>query len=83
MGTGAYGLMIGITISGEAFAAVVSTLPATGSAAEAKVAPDREYRVWLPGDVVNRLRALREPGETFSGVILRLAERGSFAVLGR
>ena len=75
--------MIGITISGEAYAAVVSTLPRAGSVTETKVAPKGECRIWLPPDVVNRLRALREPGETFSGVILRLAERGSFAVVGR
>jgi hypothetical protein len=75
--------MIGITISGEAYAAIASTSPAIGSLGESKVAPDREYRVWLPRDVVNRLRALRQPDETFSGVILRLAGRGSFAVLAR
>jgi hypothetical protein len=75
--------MIGITNSGKAYAAIVSTLPATGSIAETKVAPDREYSVWLPRDVVNRLRDLRQPGESFSGVILRLAERGSFAVIAR
>ncbi len=75
--------MIGITISGKAYTAIVSTLPATGSIAETKVAPDREYGVWLPRDVVSRLRDLRQPGESFSSVILRLAERGSFAVIAR
>jgi predicted CopG family antitoxin len=29
------------------------------------------------------LRSLREPGETFSDVILRLAERGSYAAIMR
>jgi hypothetical protein len=76
-------LMIGITISGKAYAAIASTLPTTRSIAETKVAPDREYSVWLPRDVVNRLRDLRQPGESFSGVILRLAERGSVAAVAR
>lgn len=75
--------MIAITISGRAYATIVSTVPAIGSVAETKVAPDREYSVWLPRDVVNRLRDLRQPGETFSGVILRLAERGSVAAIAR
>jgi hypothetical protein len=36
-----------------------------------------------PTTVVNRLRALREPDETFSDVILRLAERGCYAAIAR
>jgi hypothetical protein len=63
--------MIGITVSGEAYAAIAGTLPA-GSA-----------RLWLPQTVVNRLRSLRAPGETFSAVILRLVERGPYAVITR
>jgi hypothetical protein len=50
----------------------------TGSA-ERDIIPDGEYRVWLPRAVVIHLLALREPSETFSDVILRLAERGSLA----
>jgi hypothetical protein len=37
----------------------------------------REDLVWLPRAVVNHLRALRAPDETFSDVILRLVARGS------
>jgi hypothetical protein len=74
--------MIGITISGKAYAAIAPTLPA-GSAAEQEIAPDCEYLVWLPRTVVNRLRALREPDETFSDVILRPAERGCYAAIAR
>jgi hypothetical protein len=73
--------MIGITISGNAYAAIVSTLPAS-SADEAEIAPDREYQVWLPRDVVNRLRAMRGPGETFTDVILRLASSGELTLTG-
>jgi hypothetical protein len=74
--------MIGITISGKAYAAIAPTLPA-GSGAEQEIAPDCEYRVWLPRTVVDRLRALREPDETFSDVILRLAECGCYAAIAR
>jgi hypothetical protein len=73
-------MMIGITISGRAYEAIAPMLPA-GYFAEQEIAPDREYRIWLPRTVVERLMALRESGETFSGVILRLRERGSFAIL--
>ena len=36
-------------------------------------------RPGLPWTVVNRLRELREPGETFSEVILRLKDGGSLS----
>ena len=74
--------MIGITISGIAYAAILSMLSA-GSVGETRIAPDGQYRIWLPREVVERLRSLRQSGESFSGVILRLAERGSLAVIAR
>jgi hypothetical protein len=37
-------------------------------------ADDGEWLVWLERSVVNRLRALRGPGESYSDVILRLIE---------
>ena len=74
--------MIGIPISGEAYSAIAPTL-SVGSAIEGELAPDREYHVWMPLDVVNGLRAIRSPGESFSDVILRLAERGAFAAITR
>jgi hypothetical protein len=61
---------IGITVSGKAYAAIAAALPA-GSTVADELVPDGEYQVWLPMDVVNRLRALRAPGETFNDVILR------------
>jgi hypothetical protein len=73
--------MIGITISGEAYAALAPTLPA--GLAIGELVPDREYQLWLPRSLVNGLRAQRAPGETFSDVILRLAARGSFAAITR
>ena len=49
--------------------------------AEREISPDSECLVWMPRDLVFRLLALREPEKTFSDVILRLVERGSFAAL--
>ncbi len=74
--------MIGITISGRAYAAIAATLPAR-SAAGPDIAPDGEYLVWLPSPAVEHLLAFREQEETFSDVILRLAERGSYAAITR
>jgi hypothetical protein len=72
--------MIGITISGEAYSAIAAILPA-GSTGGPEIAPDHEYLVWLPRAAVKHLRVLRASGETFSEVILRLASRGSLAVI--
>jgi hypothetical protein len=58
--------MIGITITGEAYAAIAATLPAERDV-EREIAPGRdEYRVWLPRTVVDRLAALRGAGESYS-----------------
>lgn len=70
--------MIAITISGAAYAAIAATLLAR-SAIGKGIAPAGEYHIWLPDAGVRRLLALREPRETVSDVILRLAERGSLA----
>jgi hypothetical protein len=40
---------------------------------ESGVDDNGERYIWLPRAVVDRLRALRGPGESFSDVILRLA----------
>ena len=77
-----YASMIAITISGKAYSAIAATLRA-GAALEREIVPEGEYRVWLPRIAVERLLASREPGETFSDVILRLTERGSFATIIR
>jgi hypothetical protein len=74
--------MIGITIAGKAYAAIAATLPAR-SAAGRDIDPDGEYLVWLPRSVVEHLLSFREPEETLGDVILRLAERGSYAAITR
>jgi hypothetical protein len=62
---------IGLTITPQAFRAISSTLLAESARPEV---PAREYLVWLPQIAVDHLRDLREPGETFSDVILRLTQ---------
>ncbi len=69
--------MIGITISGKARAAMASTLPT-----EQDISSNGEYLIWLPQQIVERLLALRQPGETFSDVILQ-KRGGSFASITR
>jgi len=66
--------MIRIAITPTACTAIASTLPGNVGV-EPERAPDGDYHVWLDPAVVNRLRAMRGPGESYSDVILRLAER--------
>ena len=56
-------IVIRIAISVEAFEAIAKTLPL-----------GRVGYAWLEPNVVDRLSALRGPGESHSDVILRLAD---------
>jgi hypothetical protein len=62
-----------ISISPAAFAAIASTLP-KGSAADARSDGQGGYLVTLDRRVLDRLAAMRRPGESHSDVILRLAK---------
>ena len=53
--------MIRISITAEAFAAIEATIPF-------------ERLMWLEPHMVNKLRYLRGPGESYSDVILKLVE---------
>jgi hypothetical protein len=65
--------MVRIAISQSAFDAIASTL-ALGSMNYENATNERGERyVWLAPDVVNRLRAMRGPGESYTDVILRIA----------
>ena len=64
--------MIRIAITEAAFDAIAATLP-LGSVGFEVEAIEGERYVWLDPAVVNRLRAMRGPGESYSDVILRLA----------
>ena len=66
--------MIRIAISQAAFDAIASTL-ALGSVSFENATNERDERyVWLAPAVIDRLRAMRGPGESYSNVILRLVE---------
>ena len=56
----------------EAFAAIEATF-AKGSKADARPDGKGGYLIVLPHAVLDRLKALRAPGESYSDVILRLA----------
>jgi hypothetical protein len=65
--------MVRIAISQAAFDAVAKTLPLGSVGYENKLNEKGERLIWLDPGVVDRLRSLRGPGESYSDVILRLA----------
>ena len=65
--------MIRLAISAAAYAAIAATLPGSVGV-EAQRAPNGDYFIWLNPAVVNRLAAMRGPGESSGDVILRLAK---------
>jgi hypothetical protein len=65
--------MIRIAITAEAFAAIERTLPVGSVGYEREDADAAERHIWLEPHVVNKLRHLRGPGESYSDVILKLA----------
>ena len=64
--------MIRITISTEAYTFMAATLPGNVGI-ERQRAQNGDVYIWLDPGIVNRLNALRRPGESYSDVILRLA----------
>ena len=68
--------MIRIAITPAAFDAIAATLPLGSVGYEAERDARGNCLVWLDEGTVNRLGALRGPGESYSHVILRLVEIG-------
>jgi len=66
--------MIRIAITSAAFDAIAATLPLGSMNFERHPADDGQRLVWLEPHVINKLRALRGPGESYSDVILKLAK---------
>jgi hypothetical protein len=64
--------MIRIAISVETFEAIAQALPVGSMGSEANERGER--LIWLAAAMVDRLGAMRGPGESYSDVILRLAE---------
>jgi hypothetical protein len=65
--------MIRISITQAAFEAIARTLPLGSVGYENKTDEQGNRLVWLDRAVVDRLRSLRGPGESYGDVILRLA----------
>jgi hypothetical protein len=69
--------MVRIAISVEAFEAICATLPIGSVGYEAEANERGERLIWLEAAMVDRLGAMRGPGEGYSDVILRIAGRES------
>jgi hypothetical protein len=67
--------MVRIAISVEAFEAIARTLPLGSLAVEPYYNERGERIVWLEEVWVDRLGAMRGPGESYSDVILRIATK--------
>jgi len=65
--------MVRISISVAAFEALAGALPLGTVGYEPELSPTGERFIWLEPAVANRLRDMRGPGESYSDVILRLA----------
>jgi hypothetical protein len=69
--------MIRIAIRPAAYDTIAATLPLGSVGYEPAPNATGERLIWLEAAVVNRLTAMRGPGESYSDVILRIA--GIFA----
>jgi hypothetical protein len=67
--------MVRITISQAALEAITATLPLGSVGYENETNEKGERYVWLDHGVVNRLKAMRGPGQSYSDVIVRLATK--------
>jgi hypothetical protein len=66
--------MIRISLTTAAFEAIAATLSLRSVGYEPKVDTKGERVIWLEAVVVDRMTAMRGPGESYSDVILRLVE---------
>jgi hypothetical protein len=66
-----------IAITQAAYLAIYNTLPLGSVGVEPEMSAPGERLVWLEPHVVDRLAALRGPGESYTDVILKLAAEGS------
>jgi hypothetical protein len=66
--------VIRIAITPAAFEAIAATLPLGSVGYEPQPNAKGERLIWLEAAIVDRLGAMRGPGESYSDVILRLVE---------
>lgn len=65
--------MIKIAVTPEAFANVEATLPLGTVGVEPMANEQGEREIWIDEGALNKLRAMRGPGESYNDAILRLA----------
>jgi hypothetical protein len=65
--------MVRISITPAAFDAIAATLPGNVGFENARDT-NGDWFIWLPHDVLAKLNHLRGPGESYSDVILAVAE---------
>lgn len=65
--------MIRITITAEAYVGIERTLTVGNVGVEREVNEKGEREIWLEPHVLNKLRAMRGLGESYSEGIIRLA----------
>ncbi len=75
--------MIRISISSAAFEAIASTLPVGSAACEPQRTAQCGYFIWVERSWLNKLEALRQPGEGLSETIIRLVAMGAGGRPGR
>ena len=75
--------MIRIAISQAAFEAIARTLPLGSMSFENAIDEDGNRLIWLEPRVVDRLRSLRGPGESYSDVILAVGGDGAGTMRSR
>ena len=63
-----------ISISSAAFDAICATLPLGRIGYDAEIDANGQWLIWLDNDTVEALGGLRRSGESYSDVILRVAE---------
>jgi hypothetical protein len=65
--------VVRISISQAAFDAIALSLPIGSVGFDAETNEQCERYIWLPHDVLAKLKAIRGPVDSYSDVILRLA----------
>jgi hypothetical protein len=75
--------MIRVSLSVAAFEALAATSPLGIVGCESELTPNGERLIWLEERWVNKLDAIRMPGESYSDIILWLVEIGRHLVARR
>jgi hypothetical protein len=71
--------MIRISVTAATFEAIAATLPFGSAGFEQEPDAKGERQIWLEPRLVDRLRAMRGPGESYCDVIMRLARHADAA----